>query len=72
MRPVKLTISAFGAYAGINEIDFDKLGTGGIYLITGDTGAGKTTAVSYTHLPKDCPLCKENIPYEKPGSRNIK
>lgn len=50
MRPVKLTISAFGAYAGINEIDFDKLGTGGIYLITGDTGAGKTTvfdAITY-------------------------
>ena len=50
MRPIKLTISAFGAYAGINEIDFDKLGTGGIYLITGDTGAGKTTvfdAITY-------------------------
>ena len=43
MRPVKLVMSAFGPYAGRVEIDFEKLGTRGIYLITGDTGAGKTT-----------------------------
>ncbi len=43
MRPVKLTISAFGPYAGCQVIDFEKLGKKGIYLITGDTGAGKTT-----------------------------
>ena len=42
MRPEKLTISAFGPYAENTEIDFGKLGTG-LYLITGDTGAGKTT-----------------------------
>ena len=43
MRPIKLTISAFGPYAGCQVIDFEKLGKKGIYLITGDTGAGKTT-----------------------------
>ncbi len=43
MRPLKLEISAFGPYAGKTEIDMDKLGESGLYLITGDTGAGKTT-----------------------------
>lgn len=43
MRPTKLTISAFGPYAGRQVLELDKLGTKGIYLVTGDTGAGKTT-----------------------------
>lgn len=50
MRPVKLTISAFGPYAGLTVLDFDMLGNQGIYLVTGDTGAGKTTifdAITY-------------------------
>ena len=43
MRPKKLTISAFGPYAGRVTLEMDRLGESGLYLVTGDTGAGKTT-----------------------------
>lgn len=43
MRPMYLTLSAFGPYAGEESIDFSQLGKKGLYLITGDTGAGKTS-----------------------------
>ena len=43
MRPLKLTMAGFGPYAGTQELDFEKLGSSGLYLITGDTGTGKTT-----------------------------
>lgn len=43
MRPLKLTMSAFGPYAGIEIIDFEKLNGKNIFLVTGPTGAGKTT-----------------------------
>ena len=43
MRPVYLKIAAFGPYSDITELDMTRLGSSGIYLITGDTGAGKTT-----------------------------
>ena len=43
MKPVKLTMSAFGPYAGVQTLDMALLGETGIYAITGETGAGKTT-----------------------------
>ena len=42
MKPKLLTMSAFGSYGGVTQIDFERAGTG-LFLITGDTGAGKTT-----------------------------
>lgn len=49
MRPIRLTMSAFGSYAGVETVDFERV-RNGIFLITGDTGAGKTTifdAITY-------------------------
>lgn len=43
MRPINLTMSAFGPYAGVQMLDMAQLGAEGLYLVTGDTGAGKTT-----------------------------
>jgi exonuclease SbcC len=48
-------MSGFGPYAGKTEVELDKLGQSGLYLITGDTGAGKTTifdAITYALFDK--------------------
>ena len=50
MRPIKLTMSAFGPYASKQVIDFEELNGRNIFVISGKTGAGKTTifdAISY-------------------------
>lgn len=43
MRPISLEMSAFGPYAGVETVDFTLLGDHGLFLIAGDTGAGKST-----------------------------
>ena len=61
MRPVRLTMSAFITYDRENVvIDFDRLGTSGLYLITGNTGSGKTTIFDAITFAL----------FGKPGSKN--
>lgn len=55
MKPINLIMQAFGPYSGKTEIDFSKFASSGLFLISGDTGSGKTTifdAISYALFDK--------------------
>ncbi|MDE6087235.1 MAG: SMC family ATPase, partial [Oscillospiraceae bacterium] len=57
MRPLKLTMSAFGTFAQETTIDFEKISRDGVFLITGSNGSGKTTifdAISFALYGKTC------------------
>lgn len=64
MRPILLEMSAFGPFADLVEIDFSAFGKSGIYLISGDTGAGKTTifdAISFALYGKPSGDNRESV-----------
>ena len=69
MRPEKLTISAFGPYADKTEIDFSRLGEGGLYMITGDTGANMRILPRRRLWSLSFPTREKNIRFS--GARNI-
>ena len=50
MRLHRLSVTAFGPYADTETVDFDELAGGGLFLLTGPTGAGKTSVLDAVML----------------------
>lgn len=62
MRPIRLSMQAFGAFVQLEEIDFRKLGTGSLFLISGPTGAGKSTLLDAMCYALYGDTCSEDRP----------
>ncbi|UYQ78725.1 SMC family ATPase [Glutamicibacter sp. JL.03c] len=67
MRIHKLQIQAFGPFAGSEQIDFDELAEGGLFLLDGPTGAGKSSI-----LDAICYALYGSLPGSRTGSRQIR
>src|SRR5438270_1702253 len=67
MRLHTLELTAFGPYAGHESIDFDALGAHGIFLLTGATGAGKTSV-----LDAICYALFNAVPGARHGARRLR
>ncbi len=67
MRIHKLQIQAFGPFAGTEEINFDELAEGGLFLLDGPTGAGKSSI-----LDAICYALYGALPGSRTGSRQIR
>ena len=75
MRPQRLRLAGFGAYPGAEEVDFDELARLGLFVVTGPTGAGKTTLFDamafalYGELPGGRPLGEVRSHHAAPADR---
>jgi exonuclease SbcC len=67
MRLHHLRISAFGPFADTVEVDFDDLSAGGLFLLTGPTGAGKTSV-----LDAVCFALYGQVPGDRAGARHLR
>jgi exonuclease SbcC len=67
MKLHHLEMTAFGPFAGTAEVDFDELSTGGVFLLTGATGAGKTSV-----LDAVCFALYGQVPGDRAGARHLR
>ena len=67
MRLHRLEMTAFGPFAGTTEVDFDQLSSAGVFLLTGATGAGKTSV-----LDAVCFALYGQVPGDRSGARHLR